>query len=205
VDVVDEGDRIAHVLAAPLDLTEVDCHIDWERRFDHMQQHHWPASALGGDGRAVRDGHGQRPLRRRRAPRSIWIRRRWTPHSSHRRVEGEPGGLREPSSHPQLRRQLAGPRAAQSLERAGVLRLVDIAGLDRSACGGTHVRSSGEIGPVLIRKLDKVRNTVRVEFLCGLRASRRARADYESLAKIAQVLSATLTTRPPLSLPRWNR
>jgi len=48
-------------------------------------------------------------------------------------------------------------------ERAGVLRLVDIAGLDRSACGGTHVRSSGEIGPVLIRKLDKVRNTVRVE------------------------------------------
>ena len=58
-------------------------------------------------------------------------------------------------------------------ERAGTLRVVDIAGRDRSACGGTHVRSSGEIGPVLIRASDKVRNTVRMEFLraCGPRAA----------------------------------
>ena len=55
-------------------------------------------------------------------------------------------------------------------ERSGELRIVEIAGLDRSACGGTHVRATGEIGPVLIRKLDKVRGAVRIEFLCGARA-----------------------------------
>src|SRR5689334_8509021 len=40
MDVVDEGDRIAHVLSGPVaPPDEVDCRIDWRRRFDHMQQH----------------------------------------------------------------------------------------------------------------------------------------------------------------------
>ena len=37
--------------------------------------------------------------------------------------------------------------------REGTLRIVTIRGLDRSACGGTHVRATGEIGPILIRKV----------------------------------------------------
>ena len=82
--------------------------------------------------------------------------------------------------------------------RAGVLRIVSIEGLDRSACGGTHVRRTGEIGPILIRKLDKVRNTVRVEFLCGGRAVRRARADFDALARVAQMFSGALEDVPEL-------
>ena len=39
VEVVDEGERVAHRLAAPLGDAEVECFLDWERRFDHMQQH----------------------------------------------------------------------------------------------------------------------------------------------------------------------
>src|ERR1017187_10321409 len=39
LDAVDEGERIAHRLAAPLPEGPVDCTIDWPRRFDHMQQH----------------------------------------------------------------------------------------------------------------------------------------------------------------------
>src|SRR5580693_7308747 len=39
VEVVDEGERIAHRLAAPLAGAEVECVLDWDRRFDHMQQH----------------------------------------------------------------------------------------------------------------------------------------------------------------------
>ena len=42
IDVVDEGERIAHVLAAPLadnDDMRVSGRVDWARRFDHMQQH----------------------------------------------------------------------------------------------------------------------------------------------------------------------
>ena len=38
-EVVDEGDRIAHLLASPLAAGPVECSIDWPRRFDHMQQH----------------------------------------------------------------------------------------------------------------------------------------------------------------------
>ena len=71
--------------------------------------------------------------------------------------------------------------------------------LDRSACGGTHVRATGEIGCIQCRKIEKIRNTVRVEFLCGGRAMRRARADYESLGKIAQLYSSTLDEAPDVA------
>ena len=39
VDVIDQEERVAHRLAAPLHTGPVDCALDWERRFDHMQQH----------------------------------------------------------------------------------------------------------------------------------------------------------------------
>src|SRR5690606_11309158 len=68
--------------------------------------------------------------------------------------------------------------------RSGPLRVVTIAGLDRSACGGTHVARTGEIGPILLRRLERVRKATRVEFVCGRRATRRARADYDALARL---------------------
>jgi alanyl-tRNA synthetase len=80
--------------------------------------------------------------------------------------------------------------------REGTLRIVSIDGFDRSACGGTHVRTTGEIGVILIRKLEKIRQTVRAEFLCGARAVARARADYEALNKIAQLVSASFDDAP---------
>jgi alanyl-tRNA synthetase len=83
-------------------------------------------------------------------------------------------------------------------DRSGLLRIVSIAGLDRSACGGTHVRATGEIGLVSIRRLEKVRGAVRIEFLCGSRASRRARADFDALVKIAQTFSAPMDDTPAL-------
>jgi alanyl-tRNA synthetase len=83
-------------------------------------------------------------------------------------------------------------------ERAGLLRIVSIDGVDRSACGGTHVRTTGEIGPILLRKTEKIRQAVRVEFVCGGRAVARARADFEALGKIAQLLSAPLDEVAPM-------
>jgi alanyl-tRNA synthetase len=77
-------------------------------------------------------------------------------------------------------------------EREGTLRVITIDGLDRSACGGTHVRTTGEIGPILIRKVDRAHGATRIEFLCGMRAVRRARADYDALSRIARTLSAPL-------------
>ena len=83
-------------------------------------------------------------------------------------------------------------------EREGTLRIVSIDGLDRSACGGTHVRATGEIGAVVLRKLEKVRQAVRVEFLCGARTIRRARADYQALSRVGQLFSASFDEVPDM-------
>jgi len=76
------------------------------------------------------------------------------------------------------------------------LRLVEICNFDLTACGGTHVRATGEIGTILLRKLEKVRQGCRVEFVCGKRAVKTARADYTALAESAALLSTRLTEVP---------
>ncbi|HET9741328.1 MAG TPA: DHHA1 domain-containing protein [Terriglobales bacterium] len=70
-------------------------------------------------------------------------------------------------------------------ERTGEIRLIDIQDFDLNACGGTHARSTGQIGGLLIRKTEKVRQGMRVEFVCGQRAVRTARQDFELLASAA--------------------
>jgi alanyl-tRNA synthetase len=82
--------------------------------------------------------------------------------------------------------------------RTGTLRIVTIEGLDTSACGGTHVRATGEIGAILLRRVEKIRDNARIEFVCGSRAIRRARADYDALSGIAMRLSASVDEVAPL-------
>lgn len=82
----------------------------------------------------------------------------------------------------------------------GELRLIDINEFDLSACGGTHVRSTGQIGCILLRKTEKVRQGTRVEFVCGQRAVRTARRDYITLAEAASMYS-----RHPWDLPQQLR
>ena len=50
------------------------------------------------------------------------------------------------------------------------LRLIEVADFDLSACGGTHVNATGEIGAILLRKTEKTRQGMRVEFVCGGRS-----------------------------------
>jgi alanyl-tRNA synthetase len=70
------------------------------------------------------------------------------------------------------------------------LRLIDIHDFDLTACGGTHVSATGQIGCILLRKIEKVRQGWRVEFVCGKRAVGTARRDYSALAESAGLLSA---------------
>jgi alanyl-tRNA synthetase len=60
------------------------------------------------------------------------------------------------------------------------------------------VRSTGEIGSILLRRTEKIRKAIRVEFVCGLRAVARARADYQALSVIAAALSTSVDTAAPL-------
>src|SRR5438270_4782583 len=75
-------------------------------------------------------------------------------------------------------------------KQAGNLRLIDIADFDLTACGGTHVRATGQIGSILLRKVEKVKQGVRVEFVCGLRAVNTARRDYTTLTESAALYSS---------------
>jgi len=76
------------------------------------------------------------------------------------------------------------------------LRLIDVRDFDLNACGGTHVRSTGQIGCVLLRKTEKVKQGVRVEFVCGLRGVRIARRDFETLTEAAAVFSTHIWEVP---------
>jgi alanyl-tRNA synthetase len=92
--------------------------------------------------------------------------------------------------------QVEGLRKAS--ERTGTIRIITIRDLDRSACGGTHVRATGEIGSLLIRKVERVRKGMRLEFLCGFRANRRARMDYNLITRLANDFSAAAEELPQL-------
>jgi len=76
------------------------------------------------------------------------------------------------------------------------LRLIDICNFDLNACGGTHVRSTGQIGVILLRKTEKVKQGVRVEFVCGLRAVSTARRDFQMLTGAAALFSTHLWEVP---------
>ena len=81
----------------------------------------------------------------------------------------------------------------KATERAGKIRVIDIEGYDRSACGGTHVRTTGEIGGILITGLERAKKQTRVQFICGDRVIRYARMANHALEAISQTISA-----PPL-------
>ncbi len=76
------------------------------------------------------------------------------------------------------------------------LRLIDIHDFDLNACGGTHVRSTGQIGAILLRKLEKVKQGTRVEFVCGLRAVATARRDFQTLTDAAAAFSTQIWEVP---------
>jgi alanyl-tRNA synthetase len=76
------------------------------------------------------------------------------------------------------------------------LRIVEVEDFDLSACGGTHVSSTGQIGSILLRKSERVRQGTRVEFVCGDRAVRIARRDYSALSAAAALFSTQMWDVP---------
>ncbi len=91
--------------------------------------------------------------------------------------------------------QTMGVRKIPPAEREK-LRLVNIRDFDLNACGGTHVAATGQIGCILLRKTEKVRQGMRVEFVCGLRAVRTARQDFQTLTDAGAVFSTHIWEVP---------
>src|SRR5258708_2301643 len=84
--------------------------------------------------------------------------------------------------------QLAQVGVRKEVERDGILRAIEIESADLQPCGGTHVKSTGQIGMLLVRRCAKVRQDWRVEFVCGRRAERFARRDFQLLRRLAEEL-----------------
>jgi alanyl-tRNA synthetase len=76
------------------------------------------------------------------------------------------------------------------------LRIIDIHDWDLSPCGGTHVNQTGQIGCILLRKTEKVRQGWRVEFIAGQRAVSTARRDFTTLTEAAGLFSAHIYDVP---------
>jgi len=195
-DVVDEGERIAHLLTQPLSSGMVRGQINWPRRFDYMQQHtgqhllsailadllrHTTVSVHLGEQSSTVDLDAP-PLTPEQVARVETRANEVVTENRTVKVSfeeaGSAVGLRKPSS------------------RSGTIRIITIEGVDRSACGGTHVKASGEIGPIMLRKIERARKGCRVEFVCGLRAVRRARSDIEVLGQVAGELSCAVEELP---------
>jgi alanyl-tRNA synthetase len=87
------------------------------------------------------------------------------------------------SATPELARAMGVRKIPDHVE--GELRLIDMDGYDLNACGGTHVLSTGQIGAILLRKYEKVKQGFRVEFVCGERAVATARKDFDTLTDAA--------------------
>jgi alanyl-tRNA synthetase len=202
VDVVDDehGD-IVHVLDGSADGLgrgqTVRGTIDWTRRFDHMQQHtgqHVLSAAidrlcgvrtvsfhLGADSSTI---DLSRELTRdeiaaaeAEANRIVW---------ENRAVSIQFASAEEAAQLP-LRKESG---------REGMLRLINVDRFDLSACGGTHVATTGGIGVIAIGSTERFKGGQRVEFFCGARALTKFRVMRDVLAGAVRILSV-----PPTDLP----
>jgi alanyl-tRNA synthetase len=193
----DENGEVWHFVRKPLAAgTMVEAEIDWERRLDHMQQHTGQhllsAVFLREVGAATVSFHLGETL--------STIDLATGPLAAHTLERIERLANEIIAEDRPVRAQLVERAEAEAMlaagelrklpDRAGAIRILEIADCDRNACGGTHVRATGQIGGLLVRGTEKVSRGVRVEFVCGLRAVRAARADSTILAQLTAALSA---------------
>ncbi len=173
IDVTEDGETIVHTVTSPV-AGEVVGRIDWARRFDHMQQHtgqHILSQAFlqvgGAQTRSVHFGVEAATLDLELADLAVEAVTQVEDLANSIVVEDRP-------VHIHLVDELAlgdlGLRRPP--KRRGRIRIVEIEGFDRSACGGTHVRRTGEIGSIKVRRWERAKGGIHAEFLCGWRALR---------------------------------
>ena len=191
LDVHEKDGVVTHLCDRALSVgAEVGGHIDWARRFDHMQQHsgehiisgllcstfhcdnvgfHMGADVVTIDYNAPITWEQALEVERR-ANAYIWADhpiRIWYPSPE------------ELAALPY--------RSKKALE--GAVRITEFPGADMCACCGTHVDSSGQVGLVKLLSCQKFRDGVRLELLCGQRALDYLSACWEQARQIGQALS----------------
>jgi alanyl-tRNA synthetase len=198
LDVIDREDgSIGHVVEGGLPVGPVHGRVDWDRRFEHMQQHtgqHVLSAAFDrlrqartvsfhlGTASSTIDLDRDVSAEHIAAVEAEANRIVWEDRPVHIRFATDEEAARLP-----LRKEPA---------RTGQLRLIEVEGFDLSACGGTHVARTGAIGMIAVASWERFRGGTRVEFLCGVRALRGYRTLRTSVADSIRLLSVL-----PVELP----
>ena len=194
LDVKEQGENILHLCDTPLEVgAEVTGTIDWERRFDHMQQHsgehlimgqiyqkfgyHNVGFHMGGhlvtidlDGPVTWEDLMEIERRTnqiicRNIPVKTWY----------------PSPEELPNVKYRTKKQLPWP-----------VRIVEFGGEDVCACCGTHVKSTGEIGLVKFVSCVKFKEGVRIEMASGRRATELYQQIFEQNRQVSQTFSAKI-------------
>ena len=198
LDVRDEGEDIVHVVDRELPLGSVHGCVDWGRRFDHMQQHTGQhlLSAMFQEryGRPTVSFHLGSDLCTidLRGPEPTEEILEGAERASNQVIsEDRPINVRYGTAE-----QFAEMGVRKEVQRDGILRAIEIEGADVQPCGGTHVKSTAQIGIILVRDCTKMRQDWRVEFVCGRRAARVSRHDFQLLHRAAQELGCAAEDVP---------
>ncbi|KAA8783023.1 alanyl-tRNA editing protein [Paenibacillus amylolyticus] len=188
LDVNLEDGEVWHKLERSPEQDEVDCELDWERRFDHMQQHtgqHLLSAVtlkltdamtlsfhLGTDYATIdvaAETLSAAQLAEVEQEVNRQVVRNATIHTSWVTAE-------EAARLPLVKQ----PTVTEDI------RIVEIEGVEYNACGGTHVAATGEIGIIKLLKTEKIKSSTRIYFKCGTRA-------LNEFTAIQQVLNGITT------------
>ena len=191
----EEGDEVIHLVDAPLTPGEtVTITLDWERRFDYMQQHtgehllSFGAYHLFGAanvGFHLADSYTtidfDKPLTKEQLTQMEDLANRfvWENLPVEARVYPDEDAIAELP----LRKHAEGLKAP--------IRIVSIEGADCCTCCAPHCRRTGEVGLIFIIDAAAYKGGTRVTFLCGKRAVASLRGEHEALDRLARRFSTS--------------
>lgn len=188
-----DGDILHWVGAGDIWSDEVVGDIDWPRRFDHMQQHsgqHILSQAF------IRAAEAE-TVSFHLSDQSVTIDLQTTDIQPDQIEYAEHLANQVIWQNRQILIRAASLEEAKELPlrkippiREGKIRLIEVEDFDITACGGTHVARTGEIGLIKIVKLERSGDKLRVEFRCG----QRALQDYRLKNSVVSRLMSELTT-----------
>jgi len=193
VEVVDAPDKhtVVHYTSAEVPAGKVRGEIDWERRLDHMQQHTaqhlLSAVFLETFGFRTVSFHLGREISTIDLETAVV-----TPEhlaEAEQRVNGLVFEDRVVKVEFGTAEELAAAGVRKTVEREGVLRAIEIEGIDLQPCGGTHLASTGQAGLILVRGLERRREGWRVAYVAGGRALGAAQGDFRALGAAAEILT----------------
>lgn len=194
VDVQEEAETVWHTVKAPLEVGKaVHVQIDWDRRFDHMQQHtgeHLLSFCAHKMFEAKNVGFhmsGAYCTIDLDLPLSAEQIVQMEEETNRLVMKNLPVTLQYVTQ--EVLDELTLRKKAKEIE--GVIRIVWIKDADSCTCCGTHCVATGEVGPVIVTAVEKHKEGVRITFLCGMRAYQHMRKVQDALDKIARRFSTS--------------